>query len=94
MGNASWDKFTNQLSVIEDTIDNDRLRAIEEGREIDDEKLHRPITKFLEPLQNEIPISLTEVLFLRKDRADSVPIRHKTVSQQLSLIDKVKNMVD
>ena len=91
LGNASWDKFTNQLSDIEDTIDNDRLKAIEEGREIDDENLHRPITKFLEPLQNEIPISLTEVRFLRKDRADLAHIRHKTVSEQLSLIDKVKN---
>jgi hypothetical protein len=91
LGSPSWDNFSNQLKKLEDDIDNSRLQAIENGNTIDDEKLYRPITKFLEPLQNEIAVSLTDIRFLKKDHVDIAHIRHRTVAEQLFLIGKVKN---
>ena len=71
--------------------DNRRLKAINNGDTVDDEQLYQPITQFLEPLQNEISISLTDIRFLKKDGTKVTHIRHESVLEQLALIDKAKS---
>ena len=90
-GNASWDKFTNSLSTIETEMDNTRLRKVEAGEEIDDEELYKSLVTFLEPIQREINISLTDIRFLKQDRVDIAHIRNKSVKDQWALIEMAKS---
>ncbi|CAF1593817.1 unnamed protein product [Rotaria magnacalcarata] len=90
LGTSSWDQFTNKLTQIEVELDDNRLQSIEHGQSVDDEQLYTPLTKFLEPLQKEISISLTDIRFLRKDRTGIAHYRHRTPKEQLLLIEQAK----
>ena len=89
-GSTSWDEFTNKLSELETTLDETRLLSIDSGKPIDDEQLYAGMVSFLEPLQRHIPISVSDIRFLRNDRASLTHIRHKSVAGQLALVDQAK----
>ncbi|CAF4667201.1 unnamed protein product [Rotaria sp. Silwood2] len=89
-GDSSWDHFYNKLSEIECEMDNCRLKGLQAGKPVDEEQLYEPLVKFLEAIQKEIKLSLTEIRFLRNDRNSLCHIRHKTVDEQYLLIEKAK----
>jgi len=64
-GYTSWQNFTNELSLLEQEIDKNQHKSILAGTSIKYEELYKPLISFLEPVQDEIEVSLTNIRYLR-----------------------------
>jgi len=91
LNKGSWDYFTNKLRNIEDELDKKQLLSLARGDVMDNEELYRPLLTFLQPLQEHIPVSLTDIRNLKNDRVDIAHIRQKSNREKLLLIEKGKN---
>ncbi|CAF3917126.1 unnamed protein product [Rotaria sp. Silwood1] len=63
-GDGSWDKFTNRLSELEQETNKNILRSIQGHSSVKYEDLYAPLIQYLEPLQKEIDLSLTDIRYL------------------------------
>ena len=90
-GNASWQIFTNQLSLIETEMDQKRSAMIRTGEPVNEEDLYIPLVKYLQPIQQQVSISLTDIRFLKQDRLQIVHHKSKRVKDQVALVETGKN---
>ncbi|CAF1224311.1 unnamed protein product [Rotaria sordida] len=90
LGHSSWDTFCDKLAAIEAEIDDRALDASEKGLTIPYETLYKDLINYLQPLQKDIGLSLTNIRFLKRDRNDLVHYRYKRDDQQKVLLEKVK----
>jgi hypothetical protein len=89
-GYTSWQNFTNELSLLEQEIDKNQHTSILAGTSIKYEELYKPLISFLQPVQDEIEVSLTNIRYLRNDRSTTVYHKQKSINDQLEVIKKAK----
>jgi hypothetical protein len=87
---VSWEKFTDKLSTLEQEIDCIRMDYLERGEPVNESLLYEKLTNYLEPLQKDIRLSLTDIRYLKNDRRDVCHLSSKSVASQLALIEKAK----
>ncbi|CAF1367571.1 unnamed protein product [Rotaria sp. Silwood1] len=89
-GDGSWDKFIVRLNKFEEETNKNILKSIQGRSSVKYEDLYAPLIKYLEPLQKEIDLSLTDIQFLRQDRCAVTHYKTDTMDDQLDLLKKAK----